>query len=288
MSWLHDKLDPVERHIFRSGLVKVGLFDCPGNHACFPVTESVRNNLFVLATKPVWFRRNTRGFRYVGPGGVLLHPAGASIERQQESSAHDRSYWFAIRPDVYSEIARSHRIDQHLPTDALCPSPAIQLELNVLLRRLRQGAAAALEVEASVISLMDNICAAMGASQPPPGMLHARATTRTRAHRQADAAKSFLDAHIAERLNIDAVAAEVGVSPYHLCRLFKSFNGITLHEYRIRQRLAFVMHRLVDRRRHNLTDLALEAGFSSHSHLTRMFKKRLGVAPSAVRNLTLA
>lgn len=285
MSWAMEKLLPGERHLFRGNLVRVGEFDCVGGHPSFPVTEPVQNNLFVLATKPVWFRRNTRGFHYVGPGGILLHPSGSTIERRCETSSHDLSYWFAIKPDVYSEITAAHNIEHRLPTSPLCPSPAMQLELGLLLRRIREGSATTLDVEANVIALLDSICGASGVAGQSSGAARGRAGTRARARRQADVAKSFVDANLASGLDVSAVASEVGVSAFHLCRLFKAVNGITLHEYRIRQRLAFVVHRLVDRARLNLLDLALDAGFSSHSHLTRTFKNRLGIAPSIARDL---
>ena len=186
---------------------------------------------------------------------------------------------------MYEEITATHGIEGRLPTHALCPSPDVQLELGLLLSRIRHASATALDIEANAISILDRLCAASGASRELSKPSQLRSAARERAQRTTDAAKSFLDSNLAESIGVGDVAAEVGASPFHLCRLFKSVNGITLHEYRIRQRLAHVVHKLVDRRRSSLTELALDAGFSSHSHLTRMFRNRLGMAPSAARSL---
>ena len=283
MNWPADNIQPVERYVFKSAQAKVGVFDCPGDHPCFPVTESIRNNLFALATRPVWIRRNTNDYQYVGPGEIVLHPAGTTIERRMKSAAHDHSFWFAIRPDVFDEITGSYRLRRQLPTTAMCPTPDVQFELRNLLSQVDAGTSSAFDVEAGVLSLFDGICAASASSHAMPRRPVARRATQRRARRLADKAKYFIDEHLTENFDLHTLASEIGASTYHLCRLFKSCNGITVHEYRIRQRLAFTVQRLASGARGDLTDLALEAGFSSHSHLTKTFKSRLGFPPSAAR-----
>lgn len=283
MQWSRDKLVPVEQHLYLGRQVRIGLFDCPGDDDCFPVTESVQNNLFVLATKSLWIRRNTRGFRYVGPGSVLLHPSGCTIERQRETGIHDRTYWFAIRPDIYAEVLARYGLGKRLPTDALCPDSSLQLNASGLIQRLRAGTATPLEIESRVIALLDEICASMSRSGRAAGLQ--RKTSRSRAKRLADSVKSFVDSHLSENRDLDAIADAVGASPYHLCRVFKAENGITLHEYRMRQRLAFVIRKLGETPMVRLVDLALDAGFSSHSHLSHVFADRFRTTPSAYRQM---
>ena len=285
MHWKQNELDPVEKYVYRGELVIVGEFDCPVGHECFPVTESVQNNLFVLATRPLWFRRNTSGFQYIGPGGVLLHPSGCTIERRGDPAAHDFTYWFAIRDDVYREITETHGIDHDLPTESLCPGSEIQLELRLLIERVRDGSTRTVDVESSVLDLLDRICSIASGSGEYSRGKQVRPTTRARARRIVDAAKSLVDENLSDSMGIGEIASEIGVSPFHLCRLFKSVDGITLHEYRVRQRMGFVMQKLASCKQLNLTDVALDAGFSNHSHLTRTFRSRLGISPSGARRL---
>ena len=77
------------------------------------------------------------------------------------------------------------------------------------------------------------------------------------------------------------IAGAVGSSVHHLCRVFRAECGLTLHEYRQRQRLGRALE-LMGRARRDLTELALELGYSSHSHFTRVFRRYVGVPPSAL------
>jgi AraC family transcriptional regulator len=80
---------------------------------------------------------------------------------------------------------------------------------------------------------------------------------------------------------VDEIAREVGLSPFHLARLFRRHTGFSLHGYRTRIRLLQALDR-IEEARGALTDLALELGFSSQSHLTDAFRRAFGVPPGAL------
>ena len=65
-----------------------------------------------------------------------------------------------------------------------------------------------------------------------------------------------------------------------LCRLFRRHTGMTLHEYRTELRLRDALDRLASRRG-DLTRIALDLGFSSHSHFTAAFRRAFGMTPTA-------
>lgn len=110
-----------------------------------------------------------------------------------------------------------------------------------------------------------------------------RATTIDHAER-VEAAKQYLACHIGEHVTLDGLARSVHVSPFHLSRIFQYRTGITLHRYLMRLRLRQAFERLADGEQ-DLTMLALDLGFSSHSHFTDAFRREFGCAPSAVRRL---
>jgi AraC-like DNA-binding protein len=83
-----------------------------------------------------------------------------------------------------------------------------------------------------------------------------------------------------ERVTLDALSRTLGVSPFRLCRAFRQATGGTLHQHLTCLRLAAALEQL-PRYRERLTDLALDLGFSSHSHFTQAFRARFGRAPSA-------
>jgi AraC-like DNA-binding protein len=74
----------------------------------------------------------------------------------------------------------------------------------------------------------------------------------------------------------------VGCSPHHLSRLFHRRTGKTLVQHRSELRI----HRALDRLREQdatLAEVAADAGFADHAHLSRSFRRFLGVTPSALR-----
>ena len=83
------------------------------------------------------------------------------------------------------------------------------------------------------------------------------------------------------RLSARDVARQLGCSPSHLSRTFTRVFGMTLTAYRIQLRLQQAVGYLHADPAADLTEVALECGFSSHSHFTAVFRKQLGLTPSA-------
>jgi AraC family transcriptional regulator len=99
---------------------------------------------------------------------------------------------------------------------------------------------------------------------------------------QVEAAKTYLASRMSERVTLGAVARAVGASPFHLARLFRRRTGAPVHRYLMCLRLRASLERLADGA-NDLTALALELGFSSHSHFTDSFRREFGRTPSDVR-----
>jgi AraC-like DNA-binding protein len=98
----------------------------------------------------------------------------------------------------------------------------------------------------------------------------------SRAVRQAVA---ILHARLAEPPTLDELALEVGARPFALLRAFKQATGLPPHAYLITERV---------RRARRLLDsgtppalVAAEVGFTDQAHLTRHFKRIVGVPPAA-------
>jgi transcriptional regulator of acetoin/glycerol metabolism/AraC-like DNA-binding protein len=91
-----------------------------------------------------------------------------------------------------------------------------------------------------------------------------------------------VDAHLGETTRLGTLARIAGLSVFHFAREFKRATGETPHGYILKQRVARAERLL------RLTDLsvsavALAAGFSDPSHLTRRFREIVGVTPRVFR-----
>lgn len=78
------------------------------------------------------------------------------------------------------------------------------------------------------------------------------------------------------------MASDLGVTPIHLTQTFKRSEGIPLYRYQTHLRLGRALHRLPEQE--DITNLAFELGFSSHSHFTAAFRSEFGMTPSQYRS----
>jgi len=94
--------------------------------------------------------------------------------------------------------------------------------------------------------------------------------------------RETLAVRYSERLLLDDLAGAVSLSPSHLSRSFHSVIGVRLHRYLTRVRLMAALERMRGEDRPELTAIALDVGFSSHSHMTTAFRQFFGVPPSRI------
>jgi AraC family transcriptional regulator len=85
-------------------------------------------------------------------------------------------------------------------------------------------------------------------------------------------------------LSVAKVAADAGVHPVHLARVFRRFLGCSpgdyLRGYRLERAAA-----MLGRSTASLADVAQSAGFVDQAHLTRTFRSRLDTTPARWRQL---
>jgi transcriptional regulator GlxA family with amidase domain len=89
--------------------------------------------------------------------------------------------------------------------------------------------------------------------------------------------------HETEPLRVDELAHRAGLSACHLSRLFHAQTGVTLIDFRNRQRLERFLHLYGQGRRMNMLEAATHAGFGSYAQFHRVFKRLMGYAPAEYR-----
>ena len=91
-----------------------------------------------------------------------------------------------------------------------------------------------------------------------------------------------IEARLCEDVSLEALAEESGYSRAHFLRMFRVATGLTPHQYILDVRLDHARQWL-GRKNTSLIDIAALCGFSSQSHMTTVFQKRLGVTPAQFR-----
>jgi AraC-like DNA-binding protein len=90
-------------------------------------------------------------------------------------------------------------------------------------------------------------------------------------------AREYIHEHFAEGVSLSQLAREVALSPYYLLRAFCAEVGMPPYTYLESIRIGHTQ-RLIEAGR-PLMEIAAETGFSSQSHMTRSFRKIIGVTP---------
>ena len=94
--------------------------------------------------------------------------------------------------------------------------------------------------------------------------------------------REFLDAHFAEDVSLADLSRLVGMSPFHLVRSFRDQVGLPPSKYLVHRRVLHAVRQL--RSGTSIAATAAEAGFVDQSHLTRHFKRIVGVTPGQFRD----
>ncbi len=90
-------------------------------------------------------------------------------------------------------------------------------------------------------------------------------------------AREYLEAHHAEQVTLAQLARIADLSPFHLLRVFRAALGLPPHAYLTQLRVARAKTLLSLGM--SIPQVAFEAGFVDQSHLTRHFKRFVGVTP---------
>ncbi|HET9270862.1 MAG TPA: helix-turn-helix transcriptional regulator [Vicinamibacterales bacterium] len=272
--------DP-DRIVFESSLVKIGAFRLPADHPHFEDTGPAHNYCFVFPRQACWIEHEGERPFVADSTVVPLYNPGRPYRRGRIDPAGDASDWFGVAPAALREmVARfdaraADGSDRLFTRGAINGPPGLFLAQRRIFNEVDGGDRAdPLYVEEGVLTLLGAVLQKAYEGAEPAARSASRATlaARTRAH----LARTFLG-----RESLADVAAAVGVSPFHVCRVFHHETGYSLHRYRTELRLRWSLQPLADGV--DILTTALDAGFSHHSHFTMAFRRTFGMPPSAFR-----
>ena len=90
----------------------------------------------------------------------------------------------------------------------------------------------------------------------------------------------YLREHLAQDVSLEEAAQVVGLSPFHVSHLFKSYQGETFIQVFTRLRVEAAKQFLKDDR-YTIKEVCGLLGFKDQAYFSRVFKKREGMSPQA-------
>ncbi|MBE9109048.1 helix-turn-helix transcriptional regulator [Nodosilinea sp. LEGE 07298] len=211
--------------------------------------------------------------------GLAIIPAGVSHRCSWDSDA--QFMVLALEPALLQQVGqdwvnpdRIQLLPQFMDTaDSFIQSLVLALKAEVVSGGLGSSLLVDNLKTALVIHLLRDYCE----TQP---RLSSIASGLSKAKRNQ--VKEYVDANLHQDLKLVELAAIAQISPAYFARLFKQSEGISPHQYilqrRVEQAQALLRHSEL-----SLAEIAVRVGFCDQSHLTRCFKRLVGVTPTQFR-----
>jgi AraC-like DNA-binding protein len=95
---------------------------------------------------------------------------------------------------------------------------------------------------------------------------------------------SYMEKNFTEKINLNELSHMTGFSEGHFCRLFKQITGMTAIDYINNMRINKATE-LIKGSDLNITEVALQCGFSDSNYFSRIFKKHKKISPMQMKNL---
>ena len=274
--------------LFANSLLTIGRFEIPTEHPDFRNPVRQEDEVFIFSRTSAWIWPEGRRRFVADPNVVTFLNREQVYRRDRLSDEGHQGDWFAIEPatlvaalgayepSIVDNPERPFRFS-HGPSD-----PCSYLLQRMVVRHLTEAKPVdALYVEELVLQILarvvDNAFRVRGIHPSKP-----RRERDLRHSEIIEEAKSVLSEGFREPLSLAQIAARTGTSVFHLCRLFRRGTGDSLQVYRNQLRLRTALEQIADPRV-DLTDLALDLGYSTHSHFTAAFRQAFGTTPSSLR-----
>lgn len=278
----------VNRHIFEGDFVYVGLFHCRPWQPLFQNDNFSTGDIIVFPRSSVYITHEGQETLVADPNVVVFYNQGQSYQRDRLSDAGDISQYFGFQPQILLEVLQEHDpalLEQretpfrftHAPSDAR--SYLLQRLVVQHLLSVARADVDAVFIEEVSLYLLERVLA----NALPRGRSPAQTAATRRAHRDlAHDTRSLLANCFQESLTLTEIAETLYTSPYHLSRVFRQQTGQTIHQYRNQLRLRAGLSSVLDSDL-DLSTLALQLGYASHSHFTQAFHRAFQFTPSALR-----
>ena len=256
-----------------TGVVHVSNVDCRGTCRHRSADECASHTQFVFPFRGLYLRHVGQDQTVADANHVLFFNKDQAYQVSHPLAGGDTSLVVSLAEPMIAELAPRNLLAtletptfkmQHLRIDTRA-----QALVMLLKHSLRNGSIEPLEAEGLSLTLISRSLGPRTARAP--GSTFAR-------RRLVDRVKVLLASDLSRRWTLAGIAAEIRGSPVYLTQAFQQVEGMPLYRYHLHLRLARALDLIAERE--DLSALAQDLGFSSHSHFSAAFKRSYGRTPS--------
>ena len=274
------------RAIYNSCLFNIGIFRSHPDDYNFHGPHINGGYLLVFPRTSVLITHAGQEAVVADPTTVMFYNNGQIYERDKLAEQGDACEWFAFAPRLIRDAIRAFdpSVDDRpcQPfqfTHGSSDTHSYLWQRLIVEHILENKAPDRLLVEETALFTLKQV---IENNYRRRGMLPLKSSASIEKDVAEDVRK-LLSTRYYQDLSLEQISKDLTYSPFHLCRVFRKHTGHSIHQYlkqiRLRTSLEYVTQPNAD-----LTRVAMQLGFSSHSHFTAAFRKTFGAPPSALRN----
>lgn len=194
-----------------------------------------------------------------------------NAEQVHANKSIDSEYrTFKLWPQAFARMTGESNAPL-FPNVVVNDPPLFRALLNLHTRLEQKGSA--LEQETQFVSTMALLLERQTKTQLSP---ETKSKTR-KEDPKIRMVRDYLRDHYAENVSLSQLTSLTNLSPFYLLRVFRNRAGFPPHEYQTQVRIAHARRLIRDGT--PLSQAAVETGFFDQSHLSRNFKRIVGVTP---------
>lgn len=254
---------------------------CSGTRPGAPASDEVTRHFEINLQRRGWHVRSVARRRFfIDPLHHTLWPAHSGF-RLSDNTAH---------PQAATLLFVAHEVVEEAIATIASTNAAMFRKLQVLPAHWQSSELTAcharllatdpddlLAVEEQSLALIRGVVAEAAGSSDIDDRRESAPTIAA-----VDDARSYILSRYREPLSLSAIAASCRVAPSTLCAMFPRVVGMPVWKYVRRLRLQEAALALAEGAE-DLSSLALDLGFSSHSHFAQAFRAHFGAPPSQFR-----
>ncbi len=275
-------MEIIRKTLFESETLQIGQVETfPVADACGDV-ERQSVNVVVLPLSGVFSKHDGPGRHVVGtPSHAVFIAANKPYRIGYPGAIGDRALTLRFGEATAPDQLGTRGIDEAVAPHGLLPANVMMLR-NLLRARLKRSEADEFEIEALGLDLLS-----MSLRSMRTNCLPLRPSALMRRARALERVKEAVALAPADKWSVAKLAKVANLSPFHLCHVFRQMIGTSVYDYVLQERLAHTLDAVLDGGE-DLTSIALDAGFTSHSHFTARFRNFFGCTPAALRHTAKA
>jgi AraC-like DNA-binding protein len=266
-----------------SPIVSIDDYTCTAELGHCGPEETATADEIVLVRRGIFTKSDRDGTHVADPTRVVLFQRSDPYSIYHPNCNGDCSIILSFTNDILSDALDRQGFDPDFPLDGFPTTVPVSGQMLLMyqllvaaMQNVENGDLFLDEITLNVLAAFRQIAMSEQTNSQSAKPSWFRTSSLTR---------EILCARFDQAVSISGLAREIGLSPFHLCRTFKSSTGMTIHNYVSVLRLSAALERIGDYRT-DLATLAIELGYSSHSHFSSVFGKFFGVTPSTLAGLS--